>query len=52
VVVNIFGDDLDMIDAKANEVAKVLKAVPARRTCRLKPRPARRASPCACGLTA
>ena len=28
VVVNIFGDDLDVLDAKAQEVASVLKAVP------------------------
>ncbi len=28
VVVNIFGEDLDVIDAKAREVASVLKAVP------------------------
>src|SRR5439155_25052249 len=28
VVVNIFGDDLDLIDAKAEEVAKVLNRVP------------------------
>ena len=28
VVVNIFGDDLDVLDAKAQEVANVLKAVP------------------------
>ena len=28
VVVNIFGDDLDLLDAKAREVAAVLKAVP------------------------
>jgi CzcA family heavy metal efflux pump len=28
VVVNIFGDDLDLLDAKAQEVAKVLSAVP------------------------
>jgi CzcA family heavy metal efflux pump len=28
VVVNIFGDDLDLLDAKAREVAQVLKSVP------------------------
>ncbi len=28
VVVNIFGDDLDLLDAKAAEVAKILAAVP------------------------
>jgi CzcA family heavy metal efflux pump len=28
VVVNIFGEDLDMLDAKAQEVVKVLEAVP------------------------
>ena len=28
VVVNIFGDDLDVLDAKAQEVAKVLQSVP------------------------
>ena len=28
VVVNIFGEDLDVLDAKAQEVAKVLKTVP------------------------
>ncbi len=28
VVVNLFGDDLDVLDAKANEVAQVLKTVP------------------------
>jgi CzcA family heavy metal efflux pump len=28
VVVNLFGDDLDMLDAKAREVARVLAAVP------------------------
>jgi CzcA family heavy metal efflux pump len=28
VVVNIFGEDLDMLDAKAEEVVKVLEAVP------------------------
>jgi CzcA family heavy metal efflux pump len=28
VVVNIFGDDLDMLDVKAREVANVLKSVP------------------------
>jgi Cu/Ag efflux pump CusA len=28
VVVNIFGDDLDVIDAKAEEIAKLLKTIP------------------------
>ena len=28
VVVNVFGDDLDLLDAKADEVAKALNSVP------------------------
>jgi CzcA family heavy metal efflux pump len=37
VVVNIFGDDLDVLDAKAQEVANVLKSVPGNADVKVKP---------------
>jgi CzcA family heavy metal efflux pump len=36
IVVNIFGDDLDLIDAKASEVAKVLKSIPGHADVKIK----------------
>jgi CzcA family heavy metal efflux pump len=39
VVVNIFGDDLDVLDAKANEVSAVLKAVPGNADVKVKSPP-------------
>jgi CzcA family heavy metal efflux pump len=39
VVVNVFGEDLDTIDAKANEVARALKSVPGAREVKLKAPP-------------
>ena len=39
VVVNIFGDDLDMLDAKAREVAAVLQAVPGNADVKVKAPP-------------
>ncbi len=39
VVVNIFGDDLDVLDAKAQEVAKVLNSVPNHRDVKIKSQP-------------
>ena len=39
VVVNIFGDDLDMLDTKAREVAAVLRAVPGNADVKVKAPP-------------
>ena len=39
VVVNIFGDDLDVLDAKAQEVAAVLNSVPGRADVKVKSMP-------------
>ncbi|HEY5914918.1 MAG TPA: efflux RND transporter permease subunit, partial [Verrucomicrobiae bacterium] len=39
VVVNIFGDDLDVLDAKAQEVARVLETVPGRADVKMKAMP-------------
>ncbi|MEO6035959.1 MAG: efflux RND transporter permease subunit, partial [Verrucomicrobiota bacterium] len=36
VVVNIFGDDLDLLDAKAHEVARILNAVPGKADVQVK----------------
>jgi Cu/Ag efflux pump CusA len=39
VVVNIFGDDLDLVDGKAQEVAKVLNSVPGHADVKIKAPP-------------
>ena len=39
VVVNIFGDDLDLLEAKAKEVARVLGAVPGQKDVKVKSPP-------------
>src|SRR5256714_8834280 len=39
VVINIFGQDLDLLDAKAQEVASVLKRVPGQKDVKLKSPP-------------
>src|SRR5262249_3415887 len=39
VVVNVFGDDLDLLDAKAQEIAAVLNSVPGHQSVKVKSPP-------------
>jgi len=51
VVVNIFGDDLDVLDAKAREVAAVLNSVPGQKDVTVKSPPGCREWPCGSALS-
>ena len=48
----MYGDDLDLIDEKAREIAQVLHAVPGGTNAKSSRRPAGLAWPCGCARSA